>query len=72
MPDLSKAVKLGLLEGQLLSGKIDRGAFVEHLAAIGVSRAKATAKADRYLATANSQAALHHDLKQSSLGSRQC
>jgi hypothetical protein len=63
MSNLSKEAKLGLLEAQLLSGKIDRGAFIGQVAAIGISETKAIAKAERYLAIASNHTAFRRNLK---------
>ena len=65
MSDLSHGVKLALLEGQLLSGEIDRGAFIERLSAIEISRPEAIEIAEKYLAIASNQAALRRNLKRS-------
>jgi choline dehydrogenase len=64
--DITKyGVDFALLEGQLLSGEIDRAAFLERTAPLGVAVSEAAAVADKFLAIASNQAARQADLKSS-------
>ena len=63
MSDLQHGVKLALLEGQLMSGEIERAAFLERASAIGIPRPEAVSKADKYLGIAANRAALQRNLK---------
>src|SRR5215468_7455603 len=66
MIDITKnGVNFAVLEGQLLSGEIDRSAFLERTIPLGIEVSEATAVADKFLAIASNQAARQKDLKSS-------
>lgn len=65
MSNLSNGVKLALLEGQLLSGEIDRSTFLKSASLLDTGVSKATEVADKFLAIAANQAARQKDLKSS-------
>jgi choline dehydrogenase len=58
-------VKLALLEAQLLSGEIDRSAFLERTSQLGLAGPDAGSVADKFLAIAANQAARRENLKAS-------
>src|SRR5262245_57644867 len=62
---VSHGVNLALLDGQLLSRGIERGAFIERLSALGIPRSEATDKAEKYLGIARNQTTLRQNLKRS-------
>jgi choline dehydrogenase len=59
----SPGVKLALLEAQLLSGEIDRSAFLERASQLGLAGPDAGSVADKVLAIAANQAARRENLK---------
>lgn len=61
----SPGVKLALLEAQLLSGEIDRSAFLERASQLGLAGPDAGSVADKVLAIAANQAARRENLKAS-------
>src|SRR5262244_1272851 len=64
MIDITKnGVDFAVLEGQLLSGEIDRPAFLERTMPLGVEVSEAAAVADKFLAIASNQAARRENLK---------
>src|SRR5262245_51079248 len=66
MIDITKnGVNFAALEGQLLSGEIDRSAFLERTIPLGIEVSEATVVADKFLAIASNQAARQADLKSS-------
>jgi choline dehydrogenase len=66
MIDITKnGVNFALLEGQLLSGEIDRSAFLERTTPLGIAESEAEAVADKFLAIASNQAARQANLKSS-------
>src|ERR1700730_8928239 len=61
----SPGVKLALLEAQLLSGEIDRSAFLERTSQLGLAGPDAASVADKFLAIAANQAARRESLRAS-------
>jgi len=61
----SNGVKFALLEGQLLTREIDRAAFVERAASLGLSAPVVAEAADKFLAIAANQAARRAALRSS-------
>src|SRR5215813_3323314 len=66
MIDITKhGVDFAVLEGQLLSGEIDRSVFLDRTSPMGIEVCEATAVADKFLAIASNQAARQADLQSS-------
>src|SRR5499433_3240475 len=64
MIDFTKnGVNFALLEGQLLSGEVDRSTFLGRASQLGVEVSEAAAVADKFLAIASNQAARQAELK---------
>src|SRR5215470_15885555 len=64
MIDITKnGVTFAVLEGQLLSGEIDRSGFLERTIPLGIEVSEAAAVADKFLAIASNQAARQTDLR---------
>src|SRR5262245_24040293 len=63
MNNLSNGVKLALLQGQLMSGEIDRASFIKSVSEIGISKSKANESIEKYLAIAANQSTLRRNLK---------
>jgi choline dehydrogenase len=61
----SPGVKLALLEAQLLSGEIDRSAFLERTSQLGLAGPDTGSVADKFLAIAANQAARRENLSAS-------
>jgi choline dehydrogenase-like flavoprotein len=61
----SNGVKLALLEAQLLEGDIDRSAFLERAATLGLPRPEARTLAEKFLAIASNQAIRRKNIKAS-------
>jgi hypothetical protein len=57
----SNRVNFAVLEGQLVSGEIDRSAFLERASLPGTGVSEAAAVADKFLAIATNQAAQSPD-----------
>src|SRR5499433_3207336 len=66
MIDITKnGVSFAVLEGQLLSGEIDRSTFLERTIPLGIEVSEAAAVADKFLAIASNQAARQANLQSS-------
>jgi choline dehydrogenase len=65
LSNTSRSVRLALLEGQLLSGDIDRRAFLAAATRLGLTDPDADTAASKFLAIAANQAARRADLKSS-------
>jgi choline dehydrogenase len=61
----SNGVNFAMLQGQLLTGEIDRSTFLERTSVIGIEASEASAVADKFLAIASNQAARQQNLKSS-------